>query len=87
MNKKYITKGAWLNKITSVTIDKETASSVWVDGRKKSKRSGYENYHDSFAEAKAFLMAECDDKMRQAQSQYDNAKAMKSKINELKEHE
>ena len=56
-----------------------------VNESRNAKRSDYHNFFDTFEQAKAFLMAQCDAQMRSYQSSLDSVKARKAKYNELKE--
>lgn len=44
------------NQILQVEIDKETDKSVWINGRRTSKISNYESYHNTFQEAKDYII-------------------------------
>lgn len=50
---KYLTR---FEAIKRVECERETESSVYINGRRSSKVSSYERYHDSWAEAHAFLV-------------------------------
>lgn len=49
-------KSRW-EEIEKVEIDRETDTSVWLKGEKHSvrKNTSWDNYHDTFEEAKEFL--------------------------------
>ena len=53
--KKYLT-GSWKQLIKEVDVEKETASSVWINGQRFSKETKYQIYHDSFDDAKNYLL-------------------------------
>tara|TARA_R110000803_G_scaffold208016_1_gene276362 strand:- start:98 stop:349 length:252 start_codon:yes stop_codon:yes gene_type:complete len=53
--KKYLT-GNWRELIKEVETERETDSSVWINGNRFAKDSKYEKYHNTFKEAKAFLL-------------------------------
>lgn len=42
--------------IEEVTIDRETESSVWIDGRRNAKESSWYNFFDTWEAAHAFLI-------------------------------
>ena len=44
-------------EIKTVEIERETNSSVWINGSRRSKRSGWVSYYDSFGEAKKALIS------------------------------
>ena len=43
-------------KIDEVDVEKETAQSVWIDGRRRAKVSDYETYFDTWGNAHSALM-------------------------------
>ena len=43
-------------RITKVEAEKETASTIWINGMKKWKHSAGESYFDSFDEAKKHII-------------------------------
>ncbi len=47
-----------LTKIKAVPVERETVHSVWVNGRKRSKVTGWDNYHSTWEDAHTFLIAE-----------------------------
>ncbi len=48
---------SYLNTITKVEVDeRETKHSVWINGKKRAKVTNWDNYHDTWAEAKQHLM-------------------------------
>ena len=56
---KYKAIPSWFNigaKITPVEVERETESSVWVKGRRSKKRTDFENYYDTWEQARdAFI--------------------------------
>ena len=97
----YRTGGYGDNLIVRVEVVKETEKQItalipydsWtIPGKEKkfreqreAKRSNYQNYFDTFTEAKAFLMSQCDGQIASYQSSLDSIKARKQKINNLQE--
>jgi hypothetical protein len=55
--------GGGRNLIEPVEVEKETASSVWINGRRNNKRSGYDSYFDTWEEAKAYLLEQAERKV------------------------
>ncbi len=43
-------------KISEVEIDKETDTSVWINGKRRAKRSLWMNYYDTWEEARDGLL-------------------------------
>jgi hypothetical protein len=80
---KYMT-GGWQTKIEKVEIERETGSSVWVGGRRHEKRTNWHIYHNTWDEARTYLLAMATHKVRSCQSSLDSAKAELSKISKLK---
>tara|TARA_R100001530_G_scaffold13727_7_gene12587 strand:+ start:4882 stop:5085 length:204 start_codon:yes stop_codon:yes gene_type:complete len=54
--KKFKTGSYHDQKIEEIEIERETGTSIWIDGRRLNKRSGYENYFDTWDDAHAFLL-------------------------------
>lgn len=84
MTTKYMTTCYARDEIKPVAVDKETDSSVWIDGRRRAKLSSYESFFDTWDDAHNYLiaLAETDmvvakGKLRGAQSRLGNIKGMK----------
>lgn len=60
-------------EIKNVEVEKETASSIWINGRRNAKRSDYHNYFDTFQEAKDFCIAESQKRVDGARHQLNSA--------------
>lgn len=80
---KYKTNGWGRNPIVEVEVDRETESSVVIAGRRRAKVSAYEAYHDSWEDAKAYLMDGAEKslksarrKLEEAQGYYGNVKGL-----------
>jgi len=81
---KYRTK-SWSLKIEEVEIKRQTLNSVWLmDNARRVKMTQYENYFDTKAEAKAYLVdkaqarvASRKQQLHKANSELGNAKAIK----------
>ena len=77
--------GGWgKDLIKRKDIDRATESSVWIDGRRRARRSGYENYFDTWDEAHAFLLDAAEkslnlarSRLEQRQGSYGNIKGLK----------
>jgi len=67
--KKYMTKELSKPSVEIVEVEKETDKSVWINGRRNSKRSSYENYFDSLLEAKNYLYKRQESRIRLAEAQ------------------
>lgn len=82
---KYKTGSIYSNTIEEIEVERETESSVWVRGKRKSKW-GYEGYFDTWEGAREFLLGRADEELKSArrrlqdaQSKYGNIKGMKPK--------
>lgn len=82
--KKFMSYEGFKFSITEVEIERETESSVWIDGKRKSKMSEYKCFHDSFEGAKSYLLGLAQTKvdcarsaLEYANSQLGNIKGMK----------
>lgn len=64
---KYLT--GWFTKggpIQEVEVEKETDKSIWIDGNRESKNSDHAQYHDTWDDAKAFLLKKAEKKLNKA---------------------
>jgi hypothetical protein len=70
--KKYKTDSCqWIisGKIEEVEVERETASSIWINGRRNSKVGDFYMYFDTWDDAHAFLKKRCDEKVAYAKNQ------------------
>lgn len=61
--KKYKAQGYIFARIDEVNVERETASSVWIGGRRYLKISGYESFFDTWEEAHIYLVGEAQNKV------------------------
>ncbi len=61
------------DQIVEVVVERETEKSVWINGRKSSKRSNYENFFDTWEDAYAFLLGGARKKVISAERTLENA--------------
>jgi hypothetical protein len=72
-------------KLDVKEIERETEKMVFFsNGQREHKRSSWQNYFDTWEEAKQFLIDEAKLKVRHAQSRLDSCKAKLKLINDLK---
>lgn len=64
----------WDARIEQVEVEKETASCVWIKGRKRAKATDYHFYFDTFDQAKQKMIEIAQAKVDGLQRQLDNAK-------------
>lgn len=71
-------------KITPIEVERETAKYVWIKGRRHGKRTEWDNYFDTWEEAKDFLMKGAEGALKtsrlmleRAQGHYGNVKGLK----------
>jgi len=89
--KKYKTAGNWNAKIEVVECEKETAACVWVyhylnqPSRRNNKRSSYDNYFDSFQEAKDFLIEQGEAQVKTARRRLEEANSYLGNAKGLKD--
>lgn len=70
--------------IVEVEVERESDSSVWIKGRRNNKRSTYENYFDSWDEAKAYLLEKAESKAASCRRQLEYANGILGNIKGLK---
>ena len=75
----------WNTTIQQVEVERETEHCVWIRGRKNTKNSDFASYHDSWNEAKAFILAEAEDKAASLRRQLDIANSKIENIKGMKE--
>lgn len=72
------------DQIERVEVDRETESSVFINGRRSAKVSGYENFHDSWAAAHACLLAKHQLQVNQLRRQLEAANGKLGNIKGMK---
>ena len=86
MIKKYLTRRSSFGRmIETIQVEKESEKSVWIDGRRCAKRSGFDNYFDSFDEAKEFLTEYADNRLDIARRNLQLAQSFAGNVKGLKE--
>jgi hypothetical protein len=70
--------------IRKIEIERETGSSVWINGRRNSKQSNHHSYFNTFDEAKQHLLKKAQRKiesarflLQRARDHYGNVKGLK----------
>ncbi len=66
-----------------VVIDRETDSSVWIEGRRHAKMSECSGYFDTFADAKQYLSDYADERLRASEAGVNRAKQYVDEIGEI----
>jgi hypothetical protein len=86
--KKYKANIGYTPRVEIVECERETASCVWINGRKSNKRSSYENFFDTFEEAKQCCIDDCEKTVASARHRLEgatgrlgNAKGLKDPTN------
>lgn len=73
-------------KIEKIEISKESETSVWdMKNRRHNKQSSYENYFDSFQDAKNYLIKKQEDQIKGYERNIQYCKENIDKINLIKE--
>lgn len=73
----------WKPEIVTIEAERETHSSLWIRGRRRNKSSSYDKFHDSWEEAKAYLLNKAELTVKNCESELDSAKDKISKIKKL----
>jgi len=79
--KKYRT---YFNSIDVIEIEKESESSVWIDGRRRSKDSSWQQYFDNFQEAKNYLI---DEKIKEIDRIAERLNSVRIELNKIEKLE
>lgn len=74
----------WGAEITAVEVEKETARSVWIDGRRRVKA---DRYFDTWDGARDYLVEMSKEKMVIAERGMASAKKFQNEINALRKPE
>ena len=82
---KFMTGGWGKSLIETVTIDRESGASVWVNDRRMAKSSSYKNYFDTWEEAKNFLVSRAETDIKYARARLEAANSKLGNIKGLKE--
>ena len=89
MIRKYRT--GWSNSIETVDCTRETSSCVWPSDekykRRELKRSDYRQYHDTWAEAKLYLVTNAENDRARAQRVLAEAEEILRTVNALPDKE
>ena len=84
MIEKYVAINSHLKSIKCVEVEKETAASVWINGRRHSKRSSYENHFDTWQEAHDFLRESAEKNLSKAHIILEQARSKLEFVKRLK---
>ena len=83
---KYRTSKFYSGKLISeVEVERETESSVWINGRRSAKKSDWHSYFDDYFEAKGFLVEMATIKLGYARDNLDKAERDLARIESLSE--
>ena len=82
---KYRTGSSYSMGIETVEIERETDASVWINGRRSAKDCEWHKYHDTWSEAKDFLVRRAGDKVSGLINRLDSARDELNKAKNLTE--
>ena len=85
MIKKFKARPGFFDTIEEVTVERETESSVWINGRRSAKRSSYDNYFDTWREAHECILLIAKKKLRSAKMRVSAAEDRLAKIDSMVE--
>lgn len=77
----------WKPEIVAVECERETASCVYINGRRNAKRSGYENYCDTWEEAYNMLCQHAEIRTERIRGQLKMHEEAMARILEMKKPE
>ena len=66
-------------------VERETESSIWIDGVRSAKKSMWDNYFDTYDEAKEFLLRASKNRVRTCVRMLEQAEAKRDMIKNLTE--
>jgi len=77
---------ARLGKIEAIEIERETKTMVFLpEGRRESKRTSFQNWFNSWDEAKKFLIEEAETNVNAAAARLNSAKFELDKLRDMSE--
>lgn len=79
---KYMT-GGWGKTIEAKEVERETEHSVWVNGNRNAKWTSWHKYHNTWEEAKDYLLDMAKRRVKSYEDQLASAKESLSKIEKL----
>ena len=82
---KYRTGGWSRRPIVPIEVERETASSVWINGNRHGKMTDYHQYWDTFYDAHAYLIANAERAVDSCRLSLERAKGELGNIRGLKE--
>jgi hypothetical protein len=83
---KYLTHSHYLRaEIKAVEVERETDSSVWINGHRMAKETGWDKYHDYWESAKAHLIVMAVFEVENAERKLVKAKKLLMDIQDLNE--
>ena len=74
---------SWDRDIIAVECERETASSVFINGRRNAKRSTYENYYDTWEDAHSALLLAAERRVANYRSELDKTEAALEEIQSM----
>ena len=85
--KKYITgSGRWKveAKITEIEVERESDTSIWVNGKRRQKVTDYEIVHDTWDAAHSYLLATGETKVAHARRTLEEHKSYLGNVKGMK---
>jgi hypothetical protein len=71
--------------IKNVSIDKETDKSVWINGNRHLKSCEYEQFHDTWDDAKNYLLSKAESQLICARRELEKAQGYMGNVKGLKQ--
>lgn len=71
------------NHIEEIEADRESDSSIWINGERRAKRTEHDNYFRTYQEAKDWLIEEATKEIRTHESRLTNANNLRSEYFKL----
>lgn len=81
---RYMT-GGWDKEIETKEVERETEKCVWIGGNRHLKWTSWHKYHDTWEDAKDYLLCVAKRKVESHEGQLVSAKESLSKIEKLEE--
>jgi hypothetical protein len=76
--------GGWNKPLEEIEVEKETESTVWIDGRRNAKVSTYDNFFPTKEKAIEWLISQATHDVVSSSTKLDNANRQLAQYLELK---
>jgi len=73
----------YTDRIDSVTVERDTDSSIWINGRRSAKATAYEQYFPTWYQACGYLLSRTQSKIAYLERELEQEKSRLDKIGKM----